>query len=70
MIYDRKQIQKATNTLYDYVACLYPEGNINEEYNYLFNHEDIDEVIHRGYTDLEEENMLNLLSGDEENEQE
>lgn len=69
MIYGRKQIQKSTNELYDYVACLYPEGNISEEYNYLFNHEDIDEVIHRGYTDLEEEGLLRLLNedGDEEN---
>lgn len=61
MIYGRNQIQKSTSTLFDYVSCLYPEGNMSEEYNYLFNHEDIQQVIHRGFTNLEEEGMLRIL---------
>ena len=34
--------------VYDYVACLFPEGYINAEKNYLFNREQIDKVYHVG----------------------
>lgn len=57
MIYGRRQRDIATNKEYDYIACLYPEGNLNEQYMYLFNHEDIKDVIFRGYVDIEEENF-------------
>ena len=40
---------------YDYIACLYPEGNIDEDYMYLFDHENIDTVVFRGFSDAEEE---------------
>ena len=32
MIYGRKQINIKDNVEYDYVSCLYPEGNINKDY--------------------------------------
>jgi len=51
MIYGRKQLHATTREEYDYVACLYPEGNINEEFTYLFDHDQINEVIHTGYSD-------------------
>lgn len=54
MIYRRKQRQTGTNNIWDYIACLYPEGNINEEYMYLFNHEQIDRIHFLGYQDKEE----------------
>lgn len=38
---------------YDYVACLFPEGYINSEMFFLFNHEDIDKVRFIGYIDSE-----------------
>jgi len=62
MIYGRKQIEVKTQKLYDYVACLYPEGNINEEYTYLFNHEDIRDIIFRGYSDVDEETFIAYMS--------
>lgn len=61
MIFGRKQIEAKTQKLFDYVACLYPEGNINEEYCYLFNHSDIREIIFRGYSDVDEETYLSYL---------
>lgn len=63
MIYGRRQIRNGEKLEYDYMACLYPEGNINDNYRYLFNHEDIETVVYRGYSDAEEEafvdNVLN-----------
>jgi len=50
MIYGRKQIHAETEKEYDYVACLYPEGNLNDDFTYLFNHEQIKDVIHVGYS--------------------
>ncbi|MBE5801775.1 MAG: DUF4176 domain-containing protein [Clostridiales bacterium] len=35
--------------LYDYVGCLFPEGFLNAERNFLFNREQIDQVFHFGY---------------------
>ena len=54
MIYGRKQILASTGELFDYVACLYPEGNIVAEYTFLFNDDDIEEVIFEGYSDKED----------------
>lgn len=54
MIFGRRQIQSNTGDLFDYVACLYPEGNISSAYNVFFNHEDISGVVFKGYEDSEE----------------
>lgn len=54
MIYGRKQMHVETGEEWDYLACLYPEGNINEEFMYLFNHDQIDKVYYLGYEDEEE----------------
>jgi hypothetical protein len=61
MIYGRRQLAAVNNQEYDYVACLYPEGNISDEFTYLFNHEDIKEVIHTGYSCDEEKEFLKVL---------
>ena len=49
MIYGRLQTHATTGKLYDYVACLYPEGNISPEFTFMFNHEQIREVLFVGY---------------------
>ena len=50
---------------YDYLACLYPEGFVGPEYSYLFNHEDIQKVSSKGFTDDEHsdfrENLAEML---------
>ena len=40
--------------VYDYCGCLYPEGYMNAEKIFLFNHEDVDRVYHVGYIDEEQ----------------
>ena len=58
MIYGRKQMHVETGEEWDYLACLYPEGNINEEFIYLFNHDQIDKVYYLGYEDEEEKRFI------------
>lgn len=56
VIYGRKQmLMTEPPRQFDYIGCLYPEGYINPDYTYVFNHEDIEEIIYRGYVDQEEE---------------
>ena len=59
MIYGRCQKDTANGTLFDYVGCPYPEGNIGPETSFLFNHENIAWVHYLGYT-TEEEDALNI----------
>lgn len=61
MIYGRKQISVNNGQMYDYVACFYPEGNISENYTFLFNHVDIEKVIFEGYSDEEEVQFQTIL---------
>ena len=37
------------NELYDYTACVYPEGYVGSNINLLFNHNQIDKVINKGF---------------------
>ena len=62
MIYGRRQNRINEPKEYDYIACLYPEGNINVNYMYLFNNEDIDTVVFRGYSDAEEEAFIKSIN--------
>ena len=41
MIYGRKQKHLESNKEYDYIACLYPEGNLRADKCVFFNNEDI-----------------------------
>ncbi len=62
MIYGRKQIATENGQEFDYVACLYPEGNINDDYTFLFNNENIDKIIFKGYSDEEEVEFQKVLN--------
>lgn len=56
--------QESQGQRYDYVGMLYPEGFISDEYTYLFNHQDIEEVAFIGFIDTEHQvfrSNLNLL---------
>lgn len=63
MIAGIKQTDAAgDNREYDYLGLLYPEGHIGDEFQYLFNHEDIEELLFRGFEDSEREAFLSRLS--------
>ena len=62
MIYGRKQMQATSGITWDYVACLYPEGNITDEYTFFFQQEEIEKVLHVGYNSPYEDKMQKLLN--------
>lgn len=62
MIYGILQKNKNEEKEFDYVGVLYPEGHIGNKFQYLFNHEDIEEIVFRGFEDAERENFLEKLS--------
>ena len=47
---------------YDSLGVLYPEGHIGDQFQYLFNHEDIDKIIFRGYEDEERDSFIKKLT--------
>lgn len=50
-------------TVYDYIAVLYPEGFLNADAFFLFNSEDIVDVKFKGYINEEYEQHIKLLDG-------
>lgn len=46
---------------FDYGACLYPEGMVGDSLIY-FNHEDVFKVVQEGYSDDDNELMLEHIS--------
>lgn len=65
MIIGRKILQGKNEELYDYLGCLYPEGDIGEQYKFIFNHEDIDKLLFKGYEDEEEMAFRKILENKE-----
>ncbi len=54
MIYGRLQRQDEQEKIWDYIGCLYPEGQIRPEDSYLFDHKGIETVVFTGYQNEEE----------------
>ena len=50
-----------TSKMYDYSACLYPEGIVASDTNMLFNHDQIDKIFALGYSDDEEKEFKENL---------
>ena len=61
MIFGRKQLSLTDGKEYDYISYLYPEGNIKKDLAIMFNHEDIGEIVCRGYEDDDERRFRSLF---------
>lgn len=48
--------------LYDYVAVLYPEGQLASNANFMFNHDRISDIIFKGYENPEREDFIRYLN--------
>jgi len=63
MIFGIKQLaEEKPDEEYDYIGVLYPEGNMGTQFQYLFNHADIEEVYFTGYETDERKQFLEELS--------
>ena len=58
---------KENNKVFDYLGCLYPEGMIYPDKTFVFNHNDIEEILFFGYLDEEEKKFKNNLNANLEN---
>jgi len=47
---------------FDYIGVMYPEGSVGAEYQFLFNHEDIDQIVFKGYQDEERIEFISKLA--------
>lgn len=62
-------VQESQGKRFDYMGMLYPEGFIGNEYTFLFNHEDIEEVDFIGFIDTEHQmfrSNVNVLMNEKE----
>lgn len=62
MIYGVKQRDQETQTEYDYIGVVYPEGNMGQGTQFLFDHEQIEEIYFKGFEDEEREGFIQRLA--------
>lgn len=62
MIIGVKQTDISSGEEYDYLSVIYPEGFINEDTLFFFNHNSIDKVFYTGMHDEEREVFIEKLS--------
>ncbi|MFI3167494.1 MAG: DUF4176 domain-containing protein [Bacillota bacterium] len=67
MIIGRKQMQSKSQTIWDYVACLHPEGILGDDYNLFFQQSEIGAILHKGYEGEDEKKILKLLNETQSN---
>lgn len=61
MIIGILQIRPDEEKMHDYLAVPYPEGYIGETNNFLFSHEDINDILFEGYNNPERENFMDVI---------
>ena len=62
MIVGLSQKQADSDKIWDFSACLYPEGIIDPEKLYLFDYDQIDQVFFIGFQDPEGINFMRKLT--------
>jgi len=50
------------NKVYDYIGVLYPEGFLSNDYNFLFNNDDINDVVFTGYDNSERQSFIKTVA--------
>ena len=56
-----KYMDNGQSVAYDYIGVPYPEGYLGQESALLFNHENIHEVIFKGYENRERELLVQVI---------
>ena len=55
-------VEEGSTDIWDYLGCAYPIGVIDPSKNLLFQRNQIEKVLHTGYTDEEGDKFLNQLT--------
>jgi len=63
MVFGVGQTDTTTDKDYDYIGVMYPEGNMGEGSQFLFNHSDINEILFRGFENEERDAFISKLEG-------
>jgi len=53
-----QSVQENPDQEYDYIGVPYPEGNMGQDYQYLFNHADVEQVFFRGFEDVDRQEFI------------
>ena len=61
MVVSRLQRRTDTNAVFDYAALIYPFGKVDNNI-ILFNEDDIDEILFRGFCDIDEQKYVELMN--------
>ncbi len=62
-VYENNEKVDNTGKMYEYGACLYPEGIVKSELIYGFNHDQIEKICHMGYETDEQKELSRILNG-------
>lgn len=54
-------LQRNGEEVFDYVCCPYPEGLLDSENLFLFNHKDIAEISYLGFDNIERQIFIKKL---------
>jgi hypothetical protein len=57
-----QQNEKLEGKVFDYIGVPYPEGHYAASMHIAFDHSDIEDIIHRGYTDKVRDSFLSVLN--------
>ena len=55
------QLDLENEVVYDYVGVLYPEGYIGSNSCFLFNKEDIKNIVYQGYDDDDRKGYISMM---------
>lgn len=62
MVFGICQTEKSNNKTYDYIGVIWPEGNLGEKTQILFNHADVEEVAFTGMENDVRQTFIEKLS--------
>ena len=62
MIFGICQTEQENNKTYDYIGVIWPEGNVGQKTQILFNHADVDEVAFTGLDTPDRQKFIEKLA--------
>ena len=63
LIYSSRSAEK--KVMYDYGGCTFPEGILNADQTLVFNHDQIERIVHLGFENDEQAKFNDLLKQEE-----